>query len=176
MWPVWSMTATASSLASAASSDAAAMSLMDKHDLGLHTEMLTNSIVDLMEAGVLNNRKKNFITDGILYFALVRRSSMTWWMMFRVWSFTADPKCQRSRIIGQNDHFISINLTAVDLTGQVCLRASALMYSGTVPERFCRGRILFQKGGRRDLRKATKKKAIRSLPSWPSMRRQCGFT
>lgn len=38
--------------------DAAAMSLMDKHDLGLHTEMLTNSIVDLINAGVLTNKKK----------------------------------------------------------------------------------------------------------------------
>ena len=30
---------------------------MDK-DLGVHTEMITNSIADLVEAGVITNRKK----------------------------------------------------------------------------------------------------------------------
>ena len=33
---------------------ATAMALMDKHDLGIHTEMFTDAVVDLVEAGVVN--------------------------------------------------------------------------------------------------------------------------
>ena len=36
--------------------DAAAMSLMDKHDLGLHTEQFTSSMADLIDAGADNGR------------------------------------------------------------------------------------------------------------------------
>ncbi|MGD9818828.1 MAG: 4-hydroxybutyrate--acetyl-CoA CoA transferase, partial [Desulfomonilaceae bacterium] len=37
--------------------DAVAQSLLGHKDLGIHTEMLTNSVVDLCEAGVITNRK-----------------------------------------------------------------------------------------------------------------------
>lgn len=39
--------------------DAAAAALMDKHDLGVHTEMFTNSMVDMVEAGVITGKKKS---------------------------------------------------------------------------------------------------------------------
>ena len=38
--------------------NAVAQSLMSKQDLGIHTEMLTDGMVDLYEAGVITNRKK----------------------------------------------------------------------------------------------------------------------
>jgi acyl-CoA hydrolase len=38
--------------------NAVALSLVHKHDLGVHTEMLTDSMVDLYNAGVINNKKK----------------------------------------------------------------------------------------------------------------------
>ena len=37
---------------------ATAMALMDKHDLGIHTEMFTDAVVDLVEAGVVNGSAK----------------------------------------------------------------------------------------------------------------------
>ena len=37
---------------------ATAMALMDKHDLGIHTEMFTDAVVDLVEAGVVNGAAK----------------------------------------------------------------------------------------------------------------------
>ena len=37
---------------------ATAMALTDKHDLGIHTEMFTDAVVDLVEAGVVNGSAK----------------------------------------------------------------------------------------------------------------------
>ena len=39
--------------------NAVAQALMDKKDLGVHSEMFTESMVYLIEAGVINNSKKN---------------------------------------------------------------------------------------------------------------------
>jgi acyl-CoA hydrolase len=36
------------------------MQLTDKHDLGMHTEMVGDGIMTLVEAGVVTNRKKNY--------------------------------------------------------------------------------------------------------------------
>ena len=38
--------------------DAVGVALRDKHGLGIHTEMLTNSMVDLIECGAVDNRNK----------------------------------------------------------------------------------------------------------------------
>lgn len=131
--------------------DAAAMSLMDKHDLGLHTEMLTNSIVDLIEAGVLTNRRKNFHTGRcICTFALGSQELYDLvddnpGVEFYSGSYVNDP-----RIIGQNDNFISINSgLAVDLTGQVCSESiGSRMYSGSGGQcDFAEG-ASYSKGGR----------------------------
>lgn len=131
--------------------DAAAMSLMSKHDLGLHTEMLTNSIVDLMEAGVLNNRRKNFHTGRcICTFALGAQALYDLvddnpGIEFYSGSYVNDP-----RIIGQNDNFVSINSgLAVDLTGQVCSESiGSRMFSGSGGQcDFAEG-ASYSKGGR----------------------------
>ncbi len=154
--------------------DAAAMSLMDKHDLGLHTEMLTNSIVDLMEAGVLNNRKKNFHNGRcICTFALGTQELYDMvddnpGVEFYSGSYVNDP-----RIIGQNDHFISVNSgLAVDLTGQVCSESiGSRMYSGTGGQNDFAEGASYSKGGRSVICVKATKKTIRSPLSWPSMLR-----
>ena len=33
--------------------------LWDKKDLGLHSELVGDGVVDLLEAGIINNKKKN---------------------------------------------------------------------------------------------------------------------
>ena len=38
--------------------DATGMALKSKHDLGIHTEMFTDSMVELIECGAVNNSKK----------------------------------------------------------------------------------------------------------------------
>lgn len=102
--------------------DAAAMALMDKHDLGIHSEMITNSMGDLLEAGVITGRKKNFLPGKMvgtfaygtqkLYDLLDENPSM---LMLRGETVN-DP-----HVVARNDNFVSINAClAVDLTGQVC--------------------------------------------------------
>lgn len=102
--------------------DAAAMALMDKRDLGVHSEMITNSMGDLLEAGVITGRKKNFMPGKMvgtfaygtqkLYDLLDENPSMA---MLRGETVN-DPQ-----VVAQNDNFVSINAClAVDLTGQVC--------------------------------------------------------
>ena len=102
--------------------DAAAMALMDKHDLGVHSEMITNSMGDLLEAGVITGRKKNFMPGKMvgtfaygtqkLYDLLDENPGM---LMLRGETVN-DPQ-----VVSKNDNFVSINACmAVDLTGQVC--------------------------------------------------------
>ncbi len=102
--------------------DAAAMALMDKHDLGVHSEMLTNSMVDLVEAGVITGRRKNYLTGKMvgtfaygtqaLYDLVDNNPSV---LMLRGETVN-DPW-----VVARNDNFVSINsCLSVDLTGQVC--------------------------------------------------------
>ena len=101
--------------------DAAAMALMNKHDLGVHSEMLTNSMVDLMEAGVINGSKKNYMPGkmvGTFAYGAQRLYDM----------LDENPGVRMLRgetvnnpqNIAMNDNFVSINsCVGVDLTGQV---------------------------------------------------------
>ncbi len=114
--------------------DAAAMALMNKHDLGVHSEMITNSMGDLLEAGVINGKKKNFMQGKMvgtfaygtqkLYDMLDENPSM---MMLRGETVN-DPQ-----VVSKNDNFVSINAClALDLTGQVCSETiGSRQYSGS---------------------------------------------
>jgi len=96
--------------------------LMEKKDLGIHSELVTTSIMRLMKAGVVNNERKQinkgktvtcfaFGTEE-LYEFLDNNPSI----LFLDNAYTNDPY-----IVGQNDNMISINTTVeVDLTGQCC--------------------------------------------------------
>ena len=101
---------------------AAAMALMDKHDLGIHSEMITNSMGDLLEAGVITGGKKNYFPGKMvgtfaygtqkLYDLLDENPSV---LMLRGETVN-DP-----HVVARNDNFVSINAClAIDLTGQVC--------------------------------------------------------
>ena len=56
--PAWSRTARRCRWASAASPTPCSRRLGDKHDLGVHTEMFSDGVIDLVEAGVVTNRLK----------------------------------------------------------------------------------------------------------------------
>lgn len=114
--------------------DAAAMALMDKHDLGVHSEMITNSMADLMEAGVINGKKKNYMQGKIVgTFAYGTQ---------RLYDMLDESPCVRMlrgetvndpQIVSMNDNFVSINAClGVDLTGQVCSETiGSRQYSGS---------------------------------------------
>lgn len=114
--------------------DAAALALMDKHDLGVHSEMLTNSMVDLLEAGVITGRKKSYMQGKMvgtfaygtqrLYDTLNENPSV---LMLR------GETVNNPQNVAKNDNFVSINsCLSVDLTGQVCSETiGSRQYSGS---------------------------------------------
>jgi itaconate CoA-transferase len=114
--------------------DAVARSLRDHQDLGIHTELLGNGMLDLVERGVATGRRKtlhrgkhvftNAMGSQHLYAFLDDNPSMEAYPVFH----TNDPA-----VVAQNDVFMSINsILEVDLTGQCNAEELAgHQYSGT---------------------------------------------
>lgn len=113
---------------------AVAQSLSNKKDLGVHTEMFTDCLLDLYETGAITNRKKTlwkdkFIADVAygsrrLYDFLDNNMAVE----FHRGSVVNDPV-----IIGRNNKMVSINSALqMDLTGQCCAESiGSRLYSGT---------------------------------------------
>lgn len=114
--------------------NAIAQFLRNKHDLGVHSEMLCDSMVDLYNAGVITSNKKSFMPfKWIASFALGSKKLYDFLddnplIEMHSASFVNDPY-----IIGQNDKMVSVNSTLeVDLTGQCSSESlSSRQYSGT---------------------------------------------
>lgn len=114
--------------------DAAAMALMDKHNLGVHSEMITNSMLDLVEAGVINGRKKTLFPGKII-------GTFAYGTQDLYDLLDSNPSVRMLRgetvndpfVVSQNDNFVSINsCLSVDLTGQVCSESiGSRQYSGS---------------------------------------------
>lgn len=114
--------------------DAVVMQLTHKQDLGVHTEMVGDGIMTLVEAGAITNARKNFMPGKMvatfalgskkLYQFLHRNQAME---MHPV-SLTNDPY-----IAGQNDHLHAINATMqIDFLGQCGSESLGFLpYSGT---------------------------------------------
>jgi len=102
--------------------DAALMFLKDKKDLGIHTEMFSDGVVDLVNAGVITCARKNlhegklvatFLMGTQKLYDFVNDNPMV--EMYPV-SYTNDPA-----VAGRNDNLVSINsCVQVDFLGQVC--------------------------------------------------------
>lgn len=108
--------------------------LKDKHDLGVHTELFTEGMIDLYEAGVITNRKKS-IHKGKFIATMVLGSE-------RLYSFIdGNPGVEILRgsyvndpyVIAKNYKMVSINTSLeVDLTGQCCSESlGPMQFSGT---------------------------------------------
>ena len=114
--------------------DAVVMQLTHKRDLGIHTEMLGDGIMSLVEAGVVTNRLKNHHPAKMLAtFALGSRKLYRFMhrnpaLEMHPVDFTNDPA-----LAGLNDQLIAINATMqVDLIGQCGSESLGFMpYSGT---------------------------------------------
>ncbi|PNR95961.1 acetyl-CoA hydrolase/transferase family protein [Petrotoga sp. 9PWA.NaAc.5.4] len=99
--------------------------LEDKKDLGVHTEMLTESMIDLFEKGVITNMKKSLWKGKfIIAFALgtkkmydfINNNQGVFELRGR---YVNDPY-----VVCQNDNMVSLNTAiSVDLTGQVVSEA-----------------------------------------------------
>ena len=114
--------------------DATGMALKAKHDLGIHTEMFTDSMVELIECGAVNNSKKQIhVGQSVTTFAFGSK---------RMYDFIDDNPgiailpvdyVNDPAVICQNDNMISINAALeVDLWGQVCAESVGTKHmSGT---------------------------------------------
>lgn len=114
--------------------NAVAESLYGKKDLGIHTEMLTSGMMNLIKAGVVTGKKKNFNKGKVVAtFALGNKELYEFIdentaIELRDGNYVNDP-C----VIGRNNNQVSINTTIeVDLTGQCCSESiGPVQYSGT---------------------------------------------
>ncbi len=113
--------------------DAVLKYLYNKKDLGVHSELFSDGVIDLVDAGVLTNARKTFhqgkITAG---FIIGSRRLYAWvddnpLIELHPTEYINDPF-----VIAQNDRMVAINSAIeVDLTGQVCADSiGPKLYSG----------------------------------------------
>lgn len=114
--------------------DAVVMQLTHKHDLGIHTEMIGDGIMTLVDAGVVTNKRKNH-HPGKMFATFALGSKKLYQFMHRnpmlemhPVDFTNDPS-----LAGLNDNLVAINATMqIDLIGQCGSESLGFApYSGT---------------------------------------------
>jgi acyl-CoA hydrolase/GNAT superfamily N-acetyltransferase len=132
--------------------------LREKHDLGLHTEMASDGIIDLIECGALTCRRKTLHPrKAVTSFCMGSRRLYDYVDDNPFFEFLPNEWVNDPVVIAQNDKMVSVNSAlAVDLTGQVCADSiGARFYSGI--------------GGQVDfIRGATRSKGGRSILALPS--------
>ncbi len=131
--------------------DAVLAALGDKKDLGVHSEMVSDGVMELIDQGVITNAKKTmhqgkavatFIYGSKKLYEFVNNNPL-----FEVHpcNYTNDPF-----IIAQNEKMVAINSAIeVDITGQVCADSiGTKIYSGFGGQiDFIRG-AAYSKGGK----------------------------
>ncbi|HUN55435.1 MAG TPA: GNAT family N-acetyltransferase [Smithella sp.] len=125
-------------------------SLYDKKNLGVHTELLSNGLVDLIKAGVIDNSRKT-IDHGktVASFSMGKKSTYHFLdnnpsISFRTLDYTNNPL-----IMAQIDNMVAINSALeIDLTGQATSESiGGVFYSGIGGHQdFMRG-ALFSRNG-----------------------------
>jgi acyl-CoA hydrolase len=113
--------------------DAVLSCLGDHKDLGIHSEMVSDGIIPLIESGVINGEKKTLLKGKVVAgFVLGTKKLFRFiddnpFFEFRTIQFTNDPFN-----IARNDKMVAINSALqIDLTGQVCSDSVGIRpYSG----------------------------------------------
>jgi len=102
--------------------DAVMACLGDRRNLGIHSELVNDGVIDLMESGVINGERKTLHRGKAVISFVLGSQRLTDFIRenqafeFRTTSYTNDPF-----VIAQNDNMVAINAALqVDLTGQVC--------------------------------------------------------
>jgi len=113
--------------------DAVLKYLFHKKDLGVHSELFADGVIDLVEAGVLTNARKTLHTGKIVAGFILGSQRLYDWVddnplieLHRT-EYINDPF-----VIAQNDRMVAINSAIeIDLTGQVCADSiGPKLYSG----------------------------------------------
>lgn len=114
--------------------NAAAQQLKDKNDLGVHTEMLVDSMKDLALNGNITNANKSLLPGKfVCTFAMGKPDLYEWLDDNLAVEFRQGEWCNDPSVIRKNSKMTSINTCMqVDLTGQVASEGVGhLQYSGT---------------------------------------------
>jgi acyl-CoA hydrolase len=107
--------------------------LTDRRDLGIHTELLSDGAIPLIEAGVINCRRKTFHPNKIIAGFLVGTKKIYQFAHNNpLFEFHPNAYVNDPFNIARNDNMVAINSALqIDLTGQVC--------SDSVGQRFLSG-------------------------------------
>ncbi|MDY0294768.1 MAG: acetyl-CoA hydrolase/transferase C-terminal domain-containing protein [Acholeplasmataceae bacterium] len=114
--------------------NAVAYFLKDKKDLGIHTEMFTNGMMDLIKEGVITGKQKNYMNGKhVCTFAFGSPELYKFLDNNKDVYFMRGIEANDPHVVGLNDNQISINTTIeVDLTGQVASESIGhVQFSGT---------------------------------------------
>src|SRR4051794_32814682 len=129
---------------------AVADALGDKHDLGIHTEMMTDVVLDLVERGVVTGRAKEINRGRVVATFMLGTQRLYDWaddnpmVEMRPAEYTND-----TSVIRRFRKMVAINSAIqIDLTGQVCADSiGPHMYSGVGGQMdFIRGAALADEG------------------------------
>jgi acyl-CoA hydrolase/GNAT superfamily N-acetyltransferase len=132
--------------------------LQDKKDLGIHTEMLSDGIVDLVRAGVITGRRKTLDRGKIVAsFCLGTRRLYDFIDNNPLVSFHPTEYVNDPFIISRQHRMVAINVALeVDLTGQVCADSLGTKFFSGIG-----GQVDFNRGAAR----SEGGKAIIALPA-----------
>ncbi|MCI0521820.1 MAG: 4-hydroxybutyrate CoA-transferase [Chloroflexi bacterium] len=113
--------------------DAVLKFLFEKRDLGIHTELFSDGVIDLVDAGVLTNARKTLHPGKIIAGFILGSQRLYDWVddnpliELHPTEYVNDPF-----VIAQNERMVAVNSAIeVDLTGQVCADSiGPRLYSG----------------------------------------------
>jgi len=102
--------------------DAVLPLLMDRKDLGVHTETVSVNVIPLVEAGVITGARKNFKPRKIiLAFVLGTKKLFDFVDNNPIFEFHPNAYTNDPMLVARNDNMVAINSALqIDLTGQVC--------------------------------------------------------
>ncbi len=132
--------------------------LKGKHDLGIHTELITDDILDLIKSGaVTGNRKSTDRGKVVASFCMGSKELYDFIDDNPLFSFRPTEYVNDSNVIGKQTRMVSINMALeIDLTGQVCSDSEdGVFYSGVG------GQVDFNRG-------AARSKGGRAIITMPS--------
>ncbi len=113
--------------------DAVLSYLTNHHDLGVHTEMFSDGLIELIQSGVVNNEKKTLHPHKVISgFVLGTKRLFDFIDDNPIFEFHPTHYANDPFIIAQNDRMVAINSAIeVDITGQVCSDSMGdIPYSG----------------------------------------------
>jgi 4-hydroxybutyrate CoA-transferase len=113
--------------------DAVLPFLMDRKDLGVHSELVANGVIPLIEAGVITGARKNFKPRKIILgFAIGTKPLFSFVDNNPIFEFHPTAYTNDPGLIARNDNMVAINSALqIDLTGQVCSDSiGSQFYSG----------------------------------------------